>query len=191
MLSLQLETPIQVSPFGFPVAPLVQQGCPTLVPAPAQSWKLANFIQLNFSELRPFEVVHHQYQQWGIEFEQAIALLPSNPAFTDIHHPVGLMPIAHPYMAIRFHQPRQVIKAKLVGARAILITAFDAENRVVARYDLERCSTPNLNWTAPNTTKAAFEPALPLHALHLQAKAITRIELTSATPFVLQCFCCI
>ncbi len=190
MLSLQLKTPIQASPFAFPIAPLAQVFS-TLAPSLAQPWQLASFIQLNFSGLQPFEVVRDQYQQWGIEFEQTIALLPSNPAFTNSEHPIGLMPIAHPYMAIQFHQPRQVIKAKFVGARAIWVTAFDAENRVVARYDLERASTLDLHSAALNATETAFEPTLPLHALHLQAKAITRIELTSAAPFVLQSFCCI
>lgn len=180
MLSLQLKTPTQASP-AFPSAPLAQQVFSASALAQSQPWELASLIQLNFSELQSFEVVRNQYQQWGIEFEQTIALQPSNPAFADSKQPVGLMPIAHPYMAVQFDQPRQFVKANLAGARTILVTVFDAEDRVIARYDLER--------DAPNSN--SIEPTLPLHTLHLQAATIGRIEITSAAPFMLQSFCCI
>lgn len=180
MLSLQLKTPTQASPAVFPIAPFAQQ-VSTSALVQVQPWELANLIQLDLSELQSFEIVRHQYQQWGIEFEQTIALQPSNPAFADSEQSIGLMPIAHPYMAIRFEQPRQIIKAELIGARAILITVFDAENRVVARYDLEQSASQS----------SSTEQTQPLHALHLRAEAISRIEITSAAPFILQSFCCI
>jgi hypothetical protein len=192
MLSLQLKTPTPASPLGFPVVPFAQQVSPSELVS-VQSGELASFIQLNFSELQSFEVVRHQYQAWGIEFEQTIALQPSNFAFTDLEQPMGLMPIAHPCMAIQFHQPRQVIKAKLVGARTILVTAFDAENRIVARCELNQSmpSMPSPLAATQNGFEAVSERTLPLHTLYLQANAIARIELTSAAPFMLQRFCCI
>lgn len=191
MLSLQLTPPTQASPAFFPVAPSAQLVVSTPVPTQPLPWELASLIQLNFSELQSFEVVHDQYRQWGLEFEQAIALEPSNSAFNDDpEQPVGLMPIAHPFMAIQFHPPRQVVKAKLVGARAIIVTAFDVENRVIARCDLGQ-SAPEPNSSEQNESEAAFKHTIPLHALHLQAAAIARIEITSAAPFMLQRFCCI
>lgn len=195
MLSLQLKPPGQATgqttnqalfsvkePFSRLTPLLSTSNGPTHV----QLWE-ASLIQLNFSELQSFEVVRDQYQQWGIEFEQTIALQPSNPMFDDLEQPVGLMPIAHPFMAVQFHQPRQIVKATLVGARAMTVTAFDVNNRVLSRHFLDH-SAPNLKTSASDQPE---DEMLPLHTLHLQAEAIARVELTSAAPFLLRHFCCI
>lgn len=184
MLSLNLKPPVQsvaVIPQWLDLE-TASTLSPSAIPLLRQPWDLANPVQLNFSELRSFEVVRDQYQEWGIEFEETIALQPSNAAFADPKQPMGLMPIAHPQMMIQFHQARQFIKATLVGARAIIVTAFDANDQVVIEKYLDCQFEPIM---------AELEPMVPLHALHLQAENIARIEITSAAPFMLQSLCCI
>lgn len=92
-------------------------------------------VHLSFNTLSPFERVHDQYRDHGIQFEQAIALSPTNPAFSHYAHPLVLMPTAgHTSLILRFSPSVLHISASVIGLRQISLVALDDQGKVIARH---------------------------------------------------------
>lgn len=187
MLPLQLRPLVELPTFAdqqiLPFAPLALdlKAASDTPLAHCPQWQLDCLIHLNFSELQAFTMVREQYQQWGIEFEGAIALQPSNPAFIDSKQPIGLMPtLERTPLTIYFHHPRQVVSARLTGVQQVSIRAFDTAGRLVS----EQC----LGQFAYLCGCASGKPSN--HEMQLQAAEIARIEILSEAPFLLRNLVC-
>ena len=61
---------------------------------------LPTWDKVNFQTLSSFERVSDQYQDWGLQFEGAIALTPSNPSFLSESDKVVLMPATERKMSV-------------------------------------------------------------------------------------------
>lgn len=143
-----------------------------------QLWELPCLLQLDFAELQAFEVVRDQYQSWGVEFDGAIALHPSHPAFANSEQPLGLMPLNDRLpITIYFDRPKQLVKAKLAGARQVTIRAFDAANRLIYKQHLGQS---RYLYASP-----PLPPIRADHEVQIQAEAMVRVEICSEVPFIL------
>jgi hypothetical protein len=146
-------------------------------PSGCLSQQLSGLIQLDFSDLPSFTTVHDQYQTWGVTMDGAMAIRPSNPAFTDAKTSSGLMPATDGQpLSIQFQQLRQFASLSLVGAQQITLSAYDANNQLVAAQQVGRSDYRQSRQTA--STCARYQ-------VQLAAKAIARIEVYSDAPFLL------
>jgi len=139
--------------------------------------QLSGLIQLDFSDLPSFTTVRDQYQTWGVAMNGAMAIRPSNPAFTDAKTSAGLMPATDGQpLSIQFQQLRQFASLSLVGAQRISLSAYDAHNNLVAEQQVGRSDYRQSRQTA--STCARYQ-------VQLAAQAIARIEVYSDAPFLL------
>ncbi|MBF2075152.1 MAG: hypothetical protein IGS50_15525 [Synechococcales cyanobacterium C42_A2020_086] len=135
-------------------------------------------IQLNFRDLHRFEPVHNQYQRWGVRFEGAIALQPSNPAFAAADTP-SVMPMSpRSLMTIHFQQPQQYIGGILTGAQPIKLWLYGPQEQLLVQQQIG-C----MSYVYPVAPQA-----FPKHQFHCSAANIVRVELSSDAPFLLHHF---
>lgn len=141
---------------------------------------LGQRVTLDFSTLTVFELVQEQFQSFGIGFENAIAIPPSNPAFQTDANQLVLMPIAgQTTITAHFQQPQRQVQAHLTGARRIRLTAYGSEEGAQRQY------TPQAQALLGQATPIAF----PSHLLELESDRITQVTFDSPAPFLLSGFC--
>jgi hypothetical protein len=146
-------------------------GLPSAPPAQEQT-------KLDFAALALFEQVRDQYRDRGISFAGAIAIQPSNPAFISGANSLVLMPIAgKAAIEIYFHRPTHHVEVCVVGAKPIMIRAFDADGQLIAKDSTlsQRCLPAQAHSAKP----------FPPQQLELAAANIYRIVVDSNAPFVL------
>ena len=98
--------------------------------------------QLDLSQLDNFEVVEHQYQNQGIQFQNAIALYPSNPAFPPRNG--GAVILGGPKSGtidLTFSPPVQMVEGYVTSSGVTVMTAFDDQGNVI---DTDETSGRNL-----------------------------------------------
>jgi hypothetical protein len=143
----------------------------------------AGFVELDFENLSAFEQVRDQYLGLGIKFEGAIALQPSNPAFSPHSGSVVLMPMKNGLSLNAYlYRSFQTIGAYVTGTRQVRLKAFTQDGKVIAQsatgarqYIHEQRDTVDL---------------LPQHKLELSSDGIARVEFASDAPFTLDDFFC-
>lgn len=94
-------------------------------------------IRLDMEDLQCFERVQHQFEQWGVAFENAIALHPSNPAFPTRTGKTVLM--ASPYngwMEIRFRTPVSYVGGFVTSSRQVALSAYNINDQLVAKAEI-------------------------------------------------------
>ncbi|MBF2085242.1 hypothetical protein [Thermoleptolyngbya sp. C42_A2020_037] len=115
-----------------------------------------NDIELDFDELQTFETVSTQFCHLGVTFANAIALVPSNPAFPS--HSGQLVLMGCPkggWLEATFDQPVQRVSGHITSSRPTVMAAFDEHNRPVAQTQTpaanlagsDSSQTPNLEMT--------------------------------------------
>lgn len=124
---------------------------------------------LDFEHLRCFESVEQQFVALGVEFHNAIALRPSNPAFPP--SPGQTVLIGAPRSGVldaSFKRPVEMISVILTASRRTVITAFDQMDRAIAKTELPRA---NLATSASSDS--------PNRHLQIYAQDIHRIRVRS------------
>jgi len=98
-------------------------------------------VRLNLEQLRPFEVVDRQFQGYGVTFRNAIALIPSNPAFPSRNGQTVLMGCPKSgWMEARFERPVEFVSGFVTASSSTVMAVYDAEDRPLAQ-----AKTPNGN----------------------------------------------
>lgn len=106
-----------------------------IVAAPAQ-------VQLNFEDLRCFEVVDRQFQKWGVTFNNCIAIRPSNPAFPPHSGNTVLMGAPKSgWLEAVFHHPVKSVSAFVTTSQKLVLTAYNQDNQLLTEAEI---SEPNL-----------------------------------------------
>ncbi|HEY9646878.1 MAG TPA: hypothetical protein V6C88_10930 [Chroococcidiopsis sp.] len=166
--------PNQVRDSLPPIAIDFNPGSGTIAPhRPSPEWVI-----LDLQRLTAFETVEGQYKSEGVWFEGAIALYPSNSAFSPRPGALSLLPIAgRSNMVAHFAQPRQQVNASLTGARQVTVTAYDHANRVLAKH-----SAGNRNYVS---SQPAQTTAFPQHEMKLSSHGIAKVTFDSDAPFTL------
>jgi hypothetical protein len=99
-------------------------------------------VRLHLEDLKCFEVVERQYQNYGVIFRNAIALQPSNPAFPA--HSGNTLLLASPkagFLEILFLQPVRFFSAYITSSQRTILTAYDQQDKPIAHTEM---SVPNL-----------------------------------------------
>ncbi|WP_416674851.1 hypothetical protein [Egbenema bharatensis] len=140
-------------------------------------------LQLDFTDLKVFESVQDQYQRWGIRFEGAIALRPSNPAFQIEPETIVLVPeVGCSNIAVQFEQLRKWVGAVVTATQRVKLTLLNRENEPIA----EQWAGTVQYVQGRQTTHEFF----PQHSMELIQDNIARVEFSSEAPFILHSFFC-
>ncbi|GAB4147939.1 MAG: hypothetical protein Fur0046_26330 [Cyanobacteria bacterium J069] len=122
-------------------------------------------VELDFDELTIFEMVNTQFCYLGVTFVNAIALVPSNPAYPA--HTGQLVLMGCPkggWLEATFDQPVQRVSGHVTSSRPTVMAAFDEHNRPVAQTQ-----TPAANLAGASPDHA------PNLELTLTARKISRV----------------
>lgn len=136
---------------------------PSIEPPSADSGLPVNkptCVRLNMEDLKCFDVVERQFQQWGLTFRNAIALHPSNPAFPPRSGTTVLMGAPkNGLIEISFQYPVRFVSGFVTSSQRTILSAYDQQNQLLARAEL---TEPNLAGTdskiPPNTQLSVAVP---------------------------------
>lgn len=120
---------------------------------------------LNLEDLKCFEVVDHQFYDYGITLKNAIALQPSNPAYPPHSGNTVLMGAPKSgWLEASFSQPIRKFCCYVTSSQRMLLSAYDTQDNLVVRQSL---LGPNL---------AGFDSQLPPNTqLIIEEQNISRI----------------
>jgi len=91
-------------------------------------------VHLQFDRLQPFEVVTRQFQSRGVTFKNAIALVPSNPAYAARLGQTVLMGCPKSgLLEASFEQPVRFVAGFVTASRRTVMAAYDADDRPVGQ----------------------------------------------------------
>jgi hypothetical protein len=122
-------------------------------------------VALDFDELQTFETVDTQFRHLGVTFANAIALVPSNPAFPPHSGQRVLMGCPKGgWLEATFDQPVQRVSGHITSSRPTVMAAFDEHNRPVAQTQ-----TPAANLAGSGSSQA------PNQEMTLAARRISRV----------------
>ncbi|MGB5961906.1 MAG: hypothetical protein WBG73_14660 [Coleofasciculaceae cyanobacterium] len=124
-------------------------------------------VYLNLEDLKCFEVVDSQFSDYGITLQNAIAILPSNPAYPTSTGTTVLMGAPkNGWLEATFSQTIRKFCCYVTSSQATTISAYDHQDKLLARQSL---SGANL---------AGFDSHLPPNAqLLIEEPNISRITL--------------
>ncbi|KAF3890948.1 hypothetical protein DA73_0400012950 [Tolypothrix bouteillei VB521301] len=108
---------------------------------------------LNLEDLRCFEIVERQYEQWGVIFNNCIAIQPSNPAFPTHSGLVVLMGSPKSgFLEATFLHPVHFVSTFVTSSQRLVMSAYDRENQLLAQTILPGANLANSDEaTFPNT----------------------------------------
>ncbi|MBD2186343.1 hypothetical protein [Aerosakkonema funiforme] len=136
-------------------------------------------IRLDFENLRPFERLTDQYRHFGVHFSSAIAIEPSNPAFTPKSGAKLLMPMGN-MMSLNafFDKPSSWVGAFVCSTRIVVLSAYDRDGNF-----LGQTST-----ISQGTNLADEQSEFCPQQLDLNRSGIAKVEFHSCVPFTLDDF---
>lgn len=148
-----------------------------LEPSPSPPPAATNRQSLPFQRLMPYELVKDQYQEWGITFEGAIALPPSNPSFYNRTSEIVLMPLSgRRSITLTLKNPPPRITVQVRGYRDIQLSALDHSGHCITH-----CKTFRFRY--------AEHHKAPLEELTVENRHTHGLILESSAPFVLESVC--
>jgi len=176
--------PVYLNPFQIPSEKIIHPfDClskqPTAVSNPADitesglpsSAGEGKRIYLDLETLQGFEVVNHQFEPWGIQFRNAIALQPSNPAYPPKSGSMVL--IAGPksgWMEVLFTRPVRAVSCYVTSSRRITLTGFDGQNEAIAYTELPEANLATSNGSiAPNALLTLSRDTAEIYRINFSA----------------------
>lgn len=135
---------------------------------------IPSLVRLDFQDLKAFERVTDQYQHLGVEFSQAIALSPSNPAFGRPTGSMAVMPPSHQKsITVSFLRSIAKVGAYVSNVRPVTLTAYDKDDNSLGSASSQPCSS--------------LEPGVPLEQqlLELEIEGVAYVTFHSDAPFIL------
>lgn len=126
--------------------------------------QLSVCVRIDWEDLQCFEVVNHQFQNWGVEFQNAIALRPSNRAYPAYSGNMVVMGAPKDgWLEATFLKPVRFVSGFITSSRRTVLSAFDSNNTLLAQIE-----SPGANLA----TNAPYPPNL---RLSLNASNIHRV----------------
>ena len=108
--------------------------------------KMSSCIRLGLENLKSFEVVDHQFKNWGLTFSNAIAIEPSNPAFAV---PPGIKVLMGApksgLIEIYFKSPVKFVSAVVTSSRRTILSAYNQNEELVAKDEMSASNLFNSN----------------------------------------------
>jgi hypothetical protein len=122
---------------------------------------------LNLESLKCFETVEDQYQEWGIVFNNCIAIKPSNPAFPPHSGSVVLMGAPKGgFLEASFLRPVSAVSAYVTSSQRLVLSAYNCDRDIIAQAELSGGNLAN--------SDSAVE--LPNMQLRIKAKDIWSVS---------------
>jgi hypothetical protein len=110
-------------------------------------------ISLNLEGLRCFEAVERQYEEWGVIFNNCIAIQPSNPAFPAHSGLVVLMGAPKSgFLEATFVRPVHFVSAFVTSSQRLVLSAYGRERQVLTQAVLPGANLANSDSTVPPNT---------------------------------------
>ncbi|WP_017319432.1 hypothetical protein [Mastigocladopsis repens] len=107
-------------------------------------------ICLNLENLRCFEAVERQYEQWGIVFNNCIAIQPSNPAFPTHSGVVVLMGAPkNGYLEATFLRSVHFVSAYVTSSRRLVLSAYGRDRQLLTQTVLPGANLANSDSAVP------------------------------------------
>lgn len=96
-------------------------------------------VRLDLEDLPSFTIVDRQYAPWGVLFENAIAICPSNPAYPPRSGMIVLLGAPQSgWLEATFLQPVQYVSSFITCSRCTVMRAFNSSNQLVAQTEGSR-----------------------------------------------------
>ncbi|WP_397326856.1 hypothetical protein [Nostoc sp. FACHB-110] len=108
---------------------------------------------LNLEDLKCFEPVERQYEQWGVVFQNSIAIQPSNPAFPSHSGLIVLM--GSPKSGLieaSFLQPVNYVSAYVTSSQRLVMSAYDRDRQLLGQTILPGANLANSDSAVPPNT---------------------------------------
>lgn len=110
-------------------------------------------IYLNLEDLRCFEAVERQYEQWGVVFNNCIAIQPSNPAFPTHSGLVVLMGARkNESLEATFLRPVHFVSAFVTSSQRLVLSAYNRDHQLLTQTVLPGANLANSDSTVPPNT---------------------------------------
>lgn len=137
-------------------------------------------VRLDWEDLPRFAIVDRQFESWGVVFANAIAVCPSNPAYPPYSGTMALMGAPKGgWLEATFQRPVKFVSSFVTSSRRIVLSAYDAQNRLIASVETPAANLAQLDSQCP-----------PNFCLSLQRLDIHRITFHAFDgQFVLDDFC--
>jgi hypothetical protein len=99
-------------------------------------------VRLDLEDLPSFTVVDCQYASWGVLFNNAIAICPSNPAYPPRSGVIVLLGAPQSgWLEATFLQPVQYVGGFITSSRNTVMRAFNNRNQLVAQTESSMAAT--------------------------------------------------
>jgi hypothetical protein len=101
-------------------------------------------IYLNLEDLKCFEVVERQYEQWGVVFQNSLAIQPSNPAFPTKSGLTVLMGSPKSgFLEATFLHPAHSVSACVTSSQRLVLSAYDRDRQLISQAILPSANLAN------------------------------------------------
>jgi hypothetical protein len=107
-------------------------------------------ICLNFDDLKCFETVEHQYERWGVIFNNCLAIQPSNPAFpTHSGLTVLMSSPKSKFLAATFSHPVNCVSSLVTSSQRLVLSAYNRDGQLLAQTILPSGNLANTDSSMP------------------------------------------
>ena len=114
---------------------------------------IPNCVDLNFDELKCFETVERQYENWGVIFHNSLAIQPSNPAFpTNSGLTVLMGSPKSGLLEVSFLKSVNWVSALVTSSQRLVLTAYDRDRKLLAQTVLPGSNLANSDSSIPPNT---------------------------------------
>ena len=101
-------------------------------------------IQLNFEDLKPFETLDNQLEEWGVVFENCLVIQPSNPAFpSNSGQKVVMGSPQSGLLEVKFLHCVNWVSALITSSQRLVIYAYDENEELLDQVVLPTTNVAN------------------------------------------------
>ncbi|MFB8791925.1 MAG: hypothetical protein U7123_24535 [Potamolinea sp.] len=135
---------------------------------------------LNLEDLKCFEVVDHQFDQYGITFKNAIALMPSNPAYPSRSGKIVIMGAPKSgWLEATFFQPVNHFCCYVTSSQRTIMSAYDNQDKLIVRKSMTAANLADSDSPIPpNAQMKLEEPNISRITFHAFDGQLTIAELS-------------
>ncbi|HLO47291.1 MAG TPA: hypothetical protein VK211_02575 [Kamptonema sp.] len=111
-------------------------------------------VRLALEDLKCFELVNYQFEHWGVTFANAVAIQPSNPAFSIRSGLTVLMGAPKSgLIEVTFKHPVRFVSGLVTSSRRTVLSARDRAGNLIAEDELPAPNLAGFNSPIPPNTK--------------------------------------
>jgi hypothetical protein len=110
-------------------------------------------ICLSLEDLKCFEAVERQYEDWGVIFQNSLAIQPSNPAFPTYSGLTVLMGSPKGgFLEATFLRPVNWVSALVTSSQRLVLSAYDGDRQLLCQTILPEANLANSDSAIPPNT---------------------------------------